>query len=76
MYGAVNVDKTCFVIDAWIHAPLIIDDDACLLVLHLLTKHRIIYMLVVYFLKNIIQQGCTNTGPKVTVGTKFLHAVA
>jgi hypothetical protein len=76
MFGAVNVDKACFVIDGWIHAPLIMDDDACLPVLHLLTKPRIIYMLVVYFKQIIIHQGCTNTGPNVAVGTKFLHAGA
>jgi len=57
MFGAVNVDKTCFVIDGWIHAPLIIDDDACLPVLHLLTKPRIIYMLVVYLKKNYHSAG-------------------
>jgi hypothetical protein len=53
---AVNADKTCFAIDGWIHAPLIIGDEACLPVLHLLTKPPIIYMLV-FSLRNYHSAG-------------------
>ena len=55
MFRAVNADKTCFAIDGWIHAPLIIGNDACLPVLHLLAKPPIIYMLV--HLKNYHSAG-------------------
>jgi len=56
MFIAVNSDKTCFAIGGWIHAPLIIDDEACLPVLHLLTNPRIIYVLIVH-LKNYHSAG-------------------
>jgi len=71
MFRAVNGDKTCFATDGWIHAPLIIGDEACLPVLHLLTKTSDNLYACCSFKKLSFSRGAQILGPRWPWGLKF-----